>query len=170
MNVTDPIADMLTRIRNSIIAGHSTVAMPSSKMKASIAQILSSEGFIEGYEVADDERTGFKVLRLRLKYVGERRQREPVITELERVSKPGRRVYVKKTEIPWVLSGLGRHCFDPQRGHDRAARAPAGRRWRAAVQGLVTPGRSGCGQVARQAVCKEEKHSVPRWKNADSGP
>lgn len=107
MNVTDPIADMLTRIRNSIIAGHSTVAMPSSKMKASIAQILSSEGFIEGYEVADDERTGFKVLRLRLKYVGERRQREPVITELERVSKPGRRVYVKKTEIPWVLSGLG---------------------------------------------------------------
>ena len=107
MSVNDPIADMLTRIRNSVMAGHTTTAMPSSKMKAAIANILKDEGFIEGYEVVDGERPGHKVLRVRLKYIGERRQRRPVLTGLERVSRPGRRVYAGKRDIPWVLSGMG---------------------------------------------------------------
>jgi small subunit ribosomal protein S8 len=83
------------------------VAMPSSKIKVEIAKILKTEGFIEGYEVADGERPEFKVLRLRIKYIGERRQRRAVITGLERVSRPGRRIYTKKQDIPWVLSGIG---------------------------------------------------------------
>ena len=107
MTISDPIGDMLTRIRNGVMAGNTLVAMPSSKIKASIADILKSEGFIDGYEVVDDENEIFKTLRLRLKYVGERRRRQPVIAGLERISKPGRRVYSKKREIPWVLSGLG---------------------------------------------------------------
>ena len=107
MSVTDPIGDMLTRIRNAVIAGHSIVALPSSKIKVNIAKILKDEGFIGGYEVVDGKVVGSKVLRLRLKYVGERRQRRPVITGLERVSRPGRRVYTKKQDIPWVLSGIG---------------------------------------------------------------
>lgn len=107
MTISDPIGDMLTRIRNGVMAGNTLVAMPSSKIKASIAEILKSEGFIDGYEVVDDENEIFQTLRLRLKYVGERRRRQPVIAGLERISKPGRRVYSKKREIPWVLSGLG---------------------------------------------------------------
>jgi small subunit ribosomal protein S8 len=107
MSVSDPISDMLTRIRNAGLVGHSTVAMPSSKIKTSIAKIMKEEGYITGYEVADGERPGHKVLRIRLKYVGERRERRPVITNLERVSRPGRRVYAGKQEIPWVLSGMG---------------------------------------------------------------
>jgi small subunit ribosomal protein S8 len=107
MSVNDPIADMLTRIRNALTAGHTQTAMPSSNLKVAIAKILKDEGFIGSYEVVDGERAGHKVLRLRLKYVGERRQRRPVITGLERVSSPGRRVYSGKQEIPWVLSGMG---------------------------------------------------------------
>ncbi|MBI3158915.1 MAG: 30S ribosomal protein S8 [Chloroflexi bacterium] len=107
MNVNDPIADMLTRIRNGVMAGHTLVAMPSSKIKVSIAEILREEGFIDGYEVADGERAPQKVLRLTLKYVGERRERRPVITGIQRVSTPGRRIYAKKSELPRVLSGLG---------------------------------------------------------------
>ena len=107
MSFSDPIADMLTRVRNGVMAGHSQVAMPSSKIKAEIAKILKEEGFIENYEVADGERTGFKVLRVKIKYVGERRERRPVISGLERVSKPGRRIYTKRQDIPWVLSGIG---------------------------------------------------------------
>ena len=107
MSVNDPIADMLTRIRNGVMAGHSQVAMPSSKIKAEIAKILKEEGFIENFEVADGERPGFKVLRVKIKYVGERRERRPVISGLERVSKPGRRIYTKRQDIPWVLSGIG---------------------------------------------------------------
>jgi small subunit ribosomal protein S8 len=107
MSVSDPIADMLTRIRNAIMAGHSVVAMPNSNLKASIAKILKDEGYISSYEVVDGERKGHKVLRLRLKYVGERRDRRSVITGLERVSSPGRRIYSGKREIPWVLSGMG---------------------------------------------------------------
>lgn len=107
MTISDPIGDMLTRIRNGVMAGNTLVAMPSSKIKASIAEILKSEGFIDGYEVVDDENEIFQTLRLRLKYVGERRRRQSVIAGLERISKPGRRVYSKKREIPWVLSGLG---------------------------------------------------------------
>ena len=105
MSVNNPIADMLTRIRNGVMAGHAQVAMPSSKIKAAIAKILKEEGFIENFEVVDSD--GFKVLRVKIKYVGERRERRPVITGLERVSKPGRRIYTKKQDIPWVLSGIG---------------------------------------------------------------
>ena len=108
MSVTDPIADMLTRIRNAMLMGHSTVALPSSKVKVAIAKILKEEGYIVNYESADgDEHAGSKVLRIRLKYVGERRDRRSVITGMERISRPGRRVYAGKKEIPWVLSGMG---------------------------------------------------------------
>ena len=107
MSFSDPISDMLTRIRNGVMAGHSQVAMPSSKIKAEIAKILKEEGFIENFEVADGEQAGFRVLRIKIKYVGERRERRPVISGLERVSKPGRRIYTKKQDIPWVLSGIG---------------------------------------------------------------
>jgi small subunit ribosomal protein S8 len=107
MSVNDPISDMLTRIRNGILAGHTLVAMPSSKLKAAIAVILKEEGFIEDHEVVDDDMSGFKVLRVHLKYIGSRRERRSVISGLERVSTPGRRIYAKRSEIPWVLSGLG---------------------------------------------------------------
>ena len=107
MSISDPIADMLTRIRNGTMANHPTVAMPSSKLKVAIAKILKEEGFIGSYEVVDGATPAHKVLRIRLKYVGERRERKPVITGLERISRPGRRVYTGKQEIPWVLSGMG---------------------------------------------------------------
>ncbi len=107
MSVNDPIADMLTRIRNGVMAGHSQVAIPSSKIKVAIAKILKEEGFVENFEVADGEQVGQKMLRVKIKYVGERRERRPVISGLERVSKPGRRIYTKKQDIPWVLSGIG---------------------------------------------------------------
>ncbi len=107
MSVNDPIADMLTRIRNAILAGHTTVALPSSKLKIAIAKILHDEGYISNYEVVEGKNSAQKVLRIQLKYVGERRNRRPVISGLERVSRPGRRVYTGKGEIPWVLSGIG---------------------------------------------------------------
>ncbi len=107
MSVNDPIADMLTRIRNAILAGHATVALPSSKLKIAIAKILHDEGYISNYEVVEGKNSAQKVLRIQLKYVGERRNRRPVISGLERVSRPGRRVYTGKGEIPWVLSGIG---------------------------------------------------------------
>lgn len=107
MTVNDPIADMLTRIRNALMAGHTQVAMPSSKLKVAIAQILKEEGFIEGFEEVQEPDRPHRQLRIRLKYVGERRHRRPVITGLKRVSRPGRRVYVGKRKIPWVQSGMG---------------------------------------------------------------
>ena len=107
MSVTDPIGDMLTRIRNAMMTGQGLVALPSSKIKVAIAKILKEEGYITSYEVVDGQVTGSKVLRLRLKYVGERRERHPVISGLERISRPGRRVYAGNKEIPWVLSGMG---------------------------------------------------------------
>jgi small subunit ribosomal protein S8 len=107
MSVNDPIADMLTRVRNSLMVGQTLVGMPNSKIKVEIARILKEEGFIENYEVVDGELPPQQTLRLKLKYVGERRQRKPVITGLERISRPGRRVYTHKKDIPWVLSGMG---------------------------------------------------------------
>src|SRR5450759_4425896 len=107
MSVTDPIADMLTRIRNAAMIGQSVVAMPSSNIKAEIAKILKEEGFIEGFDVADGELAGQRVLRLRLKYIGERRARRPILTGLDRVSRPGRRIYTRKEDIPWVIAGIG---------------------------------------------------------------
>lgn len=107
MSVIDPIADMLTRIRNATMVGQPGTAMPSSKLKVEIARIMKEEGFIESYEVVDGEKPGQSILRIRLKYVGERRQRRPVITGIERISRPGRRIYTRKQDIPWVLSGMG---------------------------------------------------------------
>ncbi|MGE5220918.1 MAG: 30S ribosomal protein S8 [Omnitrophica WOR_2 bacterium] len=104
---SDPIADMLTRIRNAVNVGHAAVAMPNSNIKAAIAKILKEEGYISGYEVVDGAKPAQKVLRIRLKYVGERRDRRTVISGLERISRPGRRVYTGKQDIPWVLSGMG---------------------------------------------------------------
>ena len=107
MTITDPISDMLTRIRNSIMAGHQTVSLPSSKMKLSIVKILQEEGFIKDFEEVQVEGKPTQTIRIRLKYVGVRRDRKPVIAGLRRVSSPGRRVYVGKKEIPWVQAGLG---------------------------------------------------------------
>ncbi len=107
MSMTDPIADMLTRIRNSMMSGQALTAMPYSKVKGEIAKILKEEGYLETIEVADGVIPQQKVLRLRIKYFGERRERKPVITGIERVSRPGRRIYTKKQDIPWVLSGMG---------------------------------------------------------------
>jgi len=107
MSITDPIADMLTRIRNAAMMGHPVVAMPSSKLKVEIARILKEEGYLEGYDAAEGDKPGQPVLRLKIKYLGERRERKPVITGLERISRPGRRVYTQKQDIPWVLSGIG---------------------------------------------------------------
>ncbi len=124
MSVNDPIADMLTRIRNAVLAGQSQVAMPSSKIKAEIAKILKDEGFIESFEVVDGEvKPEQKVLRLKIKYVGERRERRPVLSGLERVSSPGRRVYTGKTDIPWVLSGLGIAILSTPKGVMTGTRA-----------------------------------------------
>ncbi len=117
MSVNDPIADMLTRIRNSVMVGQNTVAMPSTKIKAEIARILKEEGFIEGYEEVEPEAGAVqKTLRVKLKYVGERRQRRPVINGLVRVSRPGRRVYTRKQEIPWVLAGMGISILSTPKG------------------------------------------------------
>lgn len=102
MPVTDPIADMLTRIRNGHMVRKRFVLVPSSKIKVAIAQILLEEGYIQGYEVTNERPQ--PNIRVWLKYDGKRR---PVATGLKRVSRPGRRVYKGKTELPWVLSGLG---------------------------------------------------------------
>ncbi len=107
MTISDPIADMLTRIRNVAMAKQTLVSMPSSNLKAEIARILQEEGYIKSYEVVDGKIAGQKILRLRLKYIGERRHRRPILTGLQRVSKPGCRVYTAKKDIPWVLSGIG---------------------------------------------------------------
>ncbi|HEY9086753.1 MAG TPA: 30S ribosomal protein S8 [Anaerolineaceae bacterium] len=116
MSVNDPIADMLTRIRNSAMVGQTMVAMPNSKIKVEIARILKEEGFIESYEIGETEKPGQNVLRIRLKYVGERRERSSVITGLVRVSRPGRRVYTHKTNIPWVLAGMGISILSTPKG------------------------------------------------------
>ena len=109
--VNDPIADMLTRIRNASLVKHKQVVMPSSKIKAGIAEILVEEGFIEGYGVTDDKPQPKLVLRL--KYT---QQGRPVISGLERVSKPGRRFYSGAQDIPWVRSGLGINIVSTPKG------------------------------------------------------
>ena len=103
MTVTDPIADMLTRIRNAIAVRHETVSLPASKMKAGLAKILKEEGFIEDYEVI---RSGSPKATIRI-FLHYRSKDEPGITGLKRVSKPGLRVYVGKNEIPRYYGGLG---------------------------------------------------------------
>jgi len=105
MSMSDPIADMLTRVRNALQRQHPSVSMPHSKSKEAVAQVLLSEGYIEGFEVIPGKPRA--ALQVKLKYVGGRRERRSVITGLQRVSKPGRRIYVGKDNIPWVLSGMG---------------------------------------------------------------
>lgn len=105
MTVSDPIADMLTRIRNAQTVGHPGLRVPASKIKVAIARILKYEGFIEDYRLTNEHPQPQLVIRL--KYVGESKDRRPVITGLKRVSKPGRRVYTRVSEIPWVRSGMG---------------------------------------------------------------
>jgi small subunit ribosomal protein S8 len=100
--MTDPIADMLTRIRNAVTAKHEFVNIPASKMKVAIANVLQREGFIHSYEMAEDGPR--KLMRVQLNYTG---KKEPVLNGLQRVSKPGLRVYVQKREIPRVYGGLG---------------------------------------------------------------
>jgi small subunit ribosomal protein S8 len=101
MNITDPIADMLTRIRNADSQRHETVDVPSSKLKKSIAEILYDEGYIKSFEEIEDNSQG--IIRISLKYVNKQR----VISGLKRISKPGLRVYASKDELPKVLGGLG---------------------------------------------------------------
>jgi small subunit ribosomal protein S8 len=114
MSINDPIADMLTRIRNATMREHEVVSIPHSHIKESIAGVLKEEGFIEDFQILPENPRN--VLRLKLRYVGDRRNRRAVITGLERVSKPGRRVYVGKRDIPWVLSGMGVSILTTSRG------------------------------------------------------
>lgn len=123
MAINDPIADMLTRIRNAVMSGQALVAMPSSKIKVEIAKIMKDEGYLEGFEMVEGENQTQKVLRLKIKYVGERRTRRPVISGIERVSTPGRRIYTKKQNIPWVLSGIGVAILSTPKGVMTGARA-----------------------------------------------
>jgi small subunit ribosomal protein S8 len=103
MSMSDPIADMLTRIRNAVAARHDSVNIPASKLKLAIAKVLKEEGFIRDYEVVEGN-SPQKLLRVHLSYTG---KKEPVLTGLQRVSRPGLRVYVQKREIPRVYGGLG---------------------------------------------------------------
>ena len=112
MTMSDPIADMLTRIRNANIAKHDTVDIPSSKMKNAIAEILFNEGYITKYEIIEDG--NFKTIRVTLKYGADKN--EKIITGIKRISKPGLRVYANKNEIPKVLGGLGTAILSTNRG------------------------------------------------------
>src|SRR5947199_7700612 len=117
--MTDPIADMLTRIRNAVTAKHTRVDMPSSRIKADIARILQDEGYIQGFKVLDEvpgapkSVTPVKMLRLFLKYGP---HGEKLITGVERISRPGRRVYFGKQDVPEVLAGLGTSILTTSRG------------------------------------------------------
>jgi small subunit ribosomal protein S8 len=111
MNTTDPIADMLTRIRNASAARHKDLTIPSSKVKREIARVLTEEGFIESWTTAADGVQ--ETLSMQLKYV---EGRSPVVSGLKRISKPGLRVYARKTEIPRVLGGLGLAILSTSRG------------------------------------------------------
>ena len=120
MTMSDPIADMLTRIRNANTAKHDTVDVPASKIKLAIAEILEKEGYIEGFEVVEDG--NFKNIRITLKYGKDKN--EKVITGIKKISKPGLRVYAGKNEIPKVLGGLGVAIISTNKGviTDREAR------------------------------------------------
>ena len=103
--ITDPVGDMLTRIRNALMIGRTEVDVPLSKIKVEIARILQAEGYIESYVIGEEKPA--PMIHITLKYYGARRDRRPVITHLERVSKPGRRVYSPRQELPRVMSGMG---------------------------------------------------------------
>jgi small subunit ribosomal protein S8 len=103
MSTTDPIADMLTRIRNAIMARHDFALIPTSRTKIAIAKLLKDEGFISDYEILKSD-VPQQMLKIHIKYVG---KKEPALKGLKRVSKPGLRVYVKRGETPWLYEGLG---------------------------------------------------------------
>lgn len=119
MVMTDPMADMLTRIRNASNAKHQTVDIPGSNMKKSVADILLEEGFIKGFDVIEDGKQG--IIRVQLKYG---QDKEKIITGIKRISKPGLRVYVKSDEVPRVLGGLGIAILSTSKGllTDKVAR------------------------------------------------
>jgi small subunit ribosomal protein S8 len=119
MSMTDPIADMLTRIRNANMAKQQKVDIPSSNLKVSIANVLRSEGFIKNYKVIADEKQG--ILRVYLKYIDEK---ESIFNELKKISKPGGRVYVKGDKVPKVKNGLGIAILSTSKGivSDKVAR------------------------------------------------
>ena len=121
MSSSDPIADMLTRVRNAVMGGQQLVSMPSSKLKVEIAKILHSEGYLDEFE--ESQANSRKTLRLTLKYVGERRSRKPVITGIKRISRPGSRAYVGQSDIPWVRSGMGVAILTTPKGVMTGARA-----------------------------------------------
>jgi len=111
LNITDPVADMLTRIRNAVIARQDQTLMPASQLKLGVARILKEEGFIKDYELVKEGQR--RVLRVWLRYTG---KKEPVVTGLRRISKPGLRVYSKAAEMPRVLGGLGIAVVSTPRG------------------------------------------------------
>ena len=113
--ISDPVGEMLTRIRNGLMIGKSSVDVPKSKLKLEIARILKAEGYIEDYQVVD-EAPPVSNIRITLKYYGQRRERKPVITNIERVSKPGRRIYSARTDMPRVMSGMGIAIVTTPRG------------------------------------------------------
>lgn len=114
MSMSDPIADMLTRVRNAIMREHKSVTVPTSKIKLAIAEVLKEEGYIDDFQLIPQEPQS--ILRMNLRYLGDRRNRRSVITGLKRVSSPGRRVYVSKSEVPWVLSGMGISIMTTSKG------------------------------------------------------
>ena len=111
MTMTDPIADMLKRIRNANTAGHSTVDVPASKMKKAIAEILLGEGYIKGFDVIENEYQG--IIRIQMKYAT---GKERVISGIKRISKPGLKVYAKADQVPRVLGGLGTAIISTSKG------------------------------------------------------
>ncbi|MFW5647716.1 MAG: 30S ribosomal protein S8, partial [Candidatus Alkaliphilus sp. MAG34] len=111
MTMTDPIADMLTRVRNASMAKHETVDIPASNSKKEIANILLEEGFIRGFDFIEDGKQG--IIRIQLKYG---RNKEKIITGIKKISKPGLRVYAKKDEVPKVLGGLGIAIISTSKG------------------------------------------------------
>jgi small subunit ribosomal protein S8 len=119
MSMSDPIADMLTRIRNAQMAEKVTVAMPSSKLKVALAKVLHDEGYVDGFKVVSQE--GKPTLEIGLKYYADR----PVIEKIQRVSRPGLRIYKGSTDIPQVMNGLGVAIVSTSKGlmTDRKARA-----------------------------------------------
>ncbi len=121
----DPIADMLTRVRNALMIGKATVDVPMSKIKIEIARILKEEGYIEDYQVI--EGTPVSNILITLKYFGARRERKPVITNIERISKPGRRVYRGRRDLPRVMSGIGIAIVTTPKGVMTAQQARAQR-------------------------------------------
>jgi small subunit ribosomal protein S8 len=121
----DPIADMLTRVRNALMIGRATVDVPMSKLKVEIARILKEEGYIEDYQVVEAQPVSN--ILITLKYYGSRRERKPVITNIERISKPGRRVYRGRRDLPRVMSGIGIAIVTTPKGVMTAQQARAER-------------------------------------------